>query len=106
MKLLTKEIEKKLEKFPLYSQDGKGLDAKVLVKFFGGSSATWLVTEAEKEGNNWRFFGYVNLGWGWEWGYFMYSELASLKFPPFGLGVEREIYGCRDKVRDYVKEAC
>ena len=28
MKLLTKELEKKLEKHPLYSQDGKGKDAE------------------------------------------------------------------------------
>ena len=29
MKLLTKE----LEKYPLYSQDGKGLDAEIIAKF-------------------------------------------------------------------------
>ena len=33
MKLITKEIEKKFENFPLYSQNGKGLNAEVLVKF-------------------------------------------------------------------------
>ena len=27
MKLITKEIEKKIEKYPLYSQDGKGDNA-------------------------------------------------------------------------------
>ena len=34
MKLLTKELEKKFEKYPLYSQDGKGLDAEVIAKFY------------------------------------------------------------------------
>ena len=34
MKLMTKEIEKKLEKAPLYSKDGQGKDAEVVCKFF------------------------------------------------------------------------
>lgn len=33
MKLMPKELEKKFEKYPLYSQDGMGGRAKVLVKF-------------------------------------------------------------------------
>lgn len=53
MKLITKEIEQKLLANPCGSHDGEGLDAKVIVKFFGGCSATWLVTEADKEGDDW-----------------------------------------------------
>lgn len=34
MKLLTKEIIKKFETHPLHSQDEKGFDAEVLVKYF------------------------------------------------------------------------
>ena len=93
MKLLTKEIEKKLLAHPSGSTDGKGDDAKVIVKFFGGAAATWLVTEGEKEGDDWLFFGKVTLdGSYWEWGYFLLSDLSSVKFPPFGLGVERDLY--------------
>jgi len=101
MKLITKEIEKKLLNHPCGSQDGKGLDADVIVKFFGGCCATWLVTEADKEGDDWYMFGYVNLGYGWEWGYFLFSELEHLKFAPFGLGIERDMYA-EGKVRDFV----
>ena len=44
MKLLTKAIEKKLEKFPLCSQDGKGDDADIICKFFNPmGSGTWYV---------------------------------------------------------------
>ena len=50
MKLWTKELERKAAQFPLGSQDGKGLDAIVLVKYFNPYGAgTWLITEAEKQ---------------------------------------------------------
>ena len=102
MKLLTAEIIKKLEKHPFGSQEGKLDDAEVLVKFFGGGACTWLVTEGEKqEDGDWEFFGKVTLGDEWEWGYFRLSELAEMKFPPFNLGVERDMYmGHKPLVRD------
>lgn len=34
MKLITKEIKKRLEKYPLYSQDGKKEEAICQAKFF------------------------------------------------------------------------
>ncbi|MBQ8962456.1 MAG: DUF2958 domain-containing protein [Clostridia bacterium] len=93
MKLLTAEIIRKLEKHPFGSQEGKLDEAEVLVKFFGGGAATWLVTEGEQqEDGDWLFFGKATLGYEWEWGYFTLSELEKMKFPPFGLGVERDMY--------------
>ena len=93
MKLITKEIEKQLSRRPFGSTDGEGENAKVIVKFFGGSSATWLVTEGELENGEWMFFGKATLdGYFWEWGYFSLSELQSLRFRPFGLGVERDMW--------------
>lgn len=93
MKLLTKAIENDLRKHPFCSQDEKGEDAKVIVKFFGGAAATWLVTEGEIEDGDWTFFGCVTLdGSYWEWGYFTMKELKAARFRPFGLGVERDYY--------------
>ena len=84
MKLLTKEIISKFEKHPFHSQDGKGMDAEVLVKYFNPcGTGTWLITEAEREGDDWRLFGYCHIH-EWEWGYLMLSELAYLRLP-FGL---------------------
>lgn len=93
MKLLTKEIEKKFEKFPMRSQDGKGEDAEVIVKYFNPYGVgTWLITEAEKQENgDWMLFGYCHIH-EWEWGYVMLSELQNLKISPFGLGIERDLY--------------
>ena len=106
-KLITKDVLKKFEKYPLGSQDGKGMDATVVVKFFGGSAATWLITEGSPtEDGDYELFGYVTLnGYDWEWGYVMLSELQSLRFPPFGLPIERDMYIGKDaKVKDLVRE--
>ena len=93
MKLLTKGIENDLKKHPFGSTDGKLEEAKVIVRFFGGSAATWLVAEGEETEDGWMFFGAVTI-WGdeWEYGYFSLKELEGLRFPPFGLGVERDLY--------------
>ena len=77
MTLLTKQIISKFEKHPIHSQDGKGMDAEVLVKYFNPcGSGTWLITEA---------------------------ELASLRLP-FGLTIERDIYTTKKYVRDFLPQ--
>lgn len=103
MMLITKELEKKFEKYPIGSQDGKGTEADVVVKYFNPCGAgTWLITEGEKqEDGDWLLYGYCNI-FEWEWGYVMLSELESVKLP-FGLTIEREMYDATDKkVEDYI----
>lgn len=92
MKLITKAIEKVLVKYPLYSQDGKGKEAQVLVKFFNPAGrGTWYVTEAEKQSDgDWLFFGLVDL-YEREYGYFKLSDLQNVRLP-FGLSIERDMY--------------
>jgi hypothetical protein len=88
MMLLTKANLKALP--PLYSQEDKGLDAVAHVKFFGGGRGTWYATEFDGDDT---FFGYIVSPLGSdcdELGYFSLSELLSVKFPPFGLGIERD----------------
>ena len=95
MKLITKEIEKKFEKFPLYSQDGKGLNAEVLVKFFNPTGVgTWYITEANKlEDGDYEMFGYCYLGddENAEFGNVLLSDLEDIKLP-YGLKIERDMY--------------
>ena len=93
MKLLTKEIRKKIPK--LYSQDGKGDKAIVHVKFFTPWSFwTWYATEGEpvldENGNeiDFHFFGYVE-GLENELGYFSLNEIRSVRGPG-GLRIERD----------------
>ena len=95
MKLITKEIEKKFEEFPLYSQDGKGLNAEVLVKFFNPTGVgTWYITEANKlEDGDYEMFGYCHLGddENAEFGNVLLSDLEDIKLP-YGLKIERDMY--------------
>jgi hypothetical protein len=85
VKLLTKDILKKLPKIGSTSEL-ESKDVKVPLKLFGGGSWTWYVTEFD--GTD-EMFGYVK-GLDNELGYFSYKELATAKFPPFGLPVERD----------------
>lgn len=92
MKLINKEIIKRFKEYPLYSQDGKGMDSVVLVKYFNPCGAgTWYITEAEEQPDgDWLLFGYCHIQC-FEWGYVLLSELENLKLP-FGLTIERDLY--------------
>jgi len=86
MKLLTKEIEKKLP--GLHSQEAVS-NPKIIVKFFTPwSNWSWFVIEGEEVDGNWQFFGMVH-GLEKELGYFNLKELEGLKSPR-GLKVERD----------------
>ena len=100
MKLLTKEIEKKLPK--LYSTDEQGNNAKVVVKFFHSrSNWTWYATEYDPDTRT--FFGYVD-GLEGELGYFNLDELSEVK-DSCGLGIERDMYwDSNTTLREVMKE--
>ena len=108
MKLLTKEIKQRIPK--LYTQDGKGEEAVIHVKFFTpDANWTWYATEAsaflnDEEGTeiplseltdahdveDIRFFGLVH-GFEKELGYFSLNELSRAR-GPLGLPIERDRY--------------
>lgn len=84
MKLMTNEI---VDKMPnLY--DTEGIEAKnkvAQVKFFNPfGSGTWFGIEYDPDDR--LFFGYVDLGYGGEWGYFSLNELEDIGF------IERDLY--------------
>ena len=103
MKLITKEVEKAIEKKPLYYHEEKDIDiedAKIIVKFFGGGQCNWWAIEGEKlEDGDIRFYGLVQI-FEKEFGYFTLKELEGIKFPPFGLGVERDMYFSDKTIKD------
>lgn len=85
MKLLTKELRKKLP--PLYSTENND-EAKSVCKFFTpDSNFTWHVFEFDGEDT---MFGFVE-GLDKEWGYFSLGELIEVR-GPLGLKVERDMY--------------
>jgi hypothetical protein len=104
MKLITKEIERALEKAASAKRSGgrkgtlRGTDGlnpiPVVVKFFNPTGSwSWFATEGERVGpgeNDWRLFGLVE-GFETELGSFSLAELASVK-GPLGLGIERDLH--------------
>ena len=78
---------------------------KPVVKLFGGSSCTWLLTELNPESN--IAFGLCDLGHGTpELGYVSLAELEAIKFPPFGLPIERDMNWEADKtITEYASES-
>lgn len=83
--LLTKENRRALP--ALGSQDGKGMEALAVVKFFNpAGSQTWYASEFDGEDT---FFGLVTGMYEDELGYFSLSELASVKCD-YGLSIERD----------------
>ena len=85
-KLLTAELRRRLP--PLYSQEDKGGQAVVYVKFFSpDSNWTWWAIEFDGEDT---LFGLVE-GYVRELGYFRLSELENVR-GPLGLPIERDLY--------------
>jgi hypothetical protein len=86
MKMLTKEIEKRL---PPLDANETVEDPIIQVKFFTPwTNWTWYGLEYDPEQR--LFFGYVE-GLENELGYFSLDELESVQ-GPFGLKIERDMY--------------
>lgn len=102
MKLLTKAIEQKLrlQHIATEKSGGANLRHKPVVRFFGGPSFTMLASEMDGDGN---LFGVTDMGLGCkEMGFTNIRELQAIKFPPFGLPVERDLYWKAEKsLEDY-----
>jgi len=88
MKLLTDDLRARLPR--LYSQEAAE-EPIVYAKFFlPGTVWTWYVTEGEEQEGDFLFFGFV-VGLESEFGYFLLSELESVRSPLLGLPVERDL---------------
>lgn len=106
MKLITKEIEKKL----LKNNEMHEKFRKPHLKLFSPvGSGTWLISEIQSgsiEQGNAIFFGLCDLGMGEpEMGAVSMQELASVRLP-FGLGIERDLHWEPTKtLLEYAQEA-
>lgn len=86
-RLLDDALQRALPK--LRGQEG-ATDPVVYAKFFfSASNWTWLVTEGEKQGDDFLFYGHVT-GFEQEWGYFTLRELDEVEVS--GFRIERDIY--------------
>lgn len=89
MKLITKGIEAKLKRRPIYSQDGKE-NPEIIVKFFDPCGrGTWYITEGERqEDGDWLLFGLCCIDVA-ELGYVLLSQLQNIRHSN-GYGIERD----------------
>lgn len=88
MKLMSQELRKQFEPYPLYSQENAS-DPFVVCKFFNPSgSGTWYMTEFDGED---LFFGFCTGLQEDEFGYMSLSEMQAVR-GPHGLGIERDIH--------------
>lgn len=99
MKTLTKALRAKLEK----NGANPDKDHAPVVKLFGGPACTWLLSELVGD----TAFGLCDLGHGCpELGYVSLAELEAIRFPPFGLPIERDRHFKADKpMSEYAAEA-
>ena len=104
MKLITKELMKKLEKG--YEREEAGCYAIPVLKLFNPcGSQTWIISSISPEG---IMFGLCDMGMGMpEMGYVSLQELEAFK-GPMGIGIERDKYWSPkegEKLKDYAEVA-
>ena len=86
MRLLTPEIEERLNEVPLYATDGMK-QREVLVTFYHLFSRwAWYVVEAEKQDDDWLMFTWCRSGLGPDCDEFGYVTLKQLEEVPDILG--------------------
>ena len=93
-RLITPQLEKALQNYPLYSQDGKKKDALCIAVLSIGN-IRWYIMEGQPEGNDFTFYGIVAGLQETEYGYMSANEMASIVYDAseYGLGnlqVEQE----------------
>lgn len=103
MILMTQEIKNQLLESSYYPKEEDWMETTVIVKYFyPAGAATWLITGEEEVDGDWMLFGYVTLGYEWEWGSVLLSELEN--FSGFaGLKIERDLYCNGASVKELVQ---
>ena len=89
-RLITPELEKAMQDYPLYSQDSKKKDAVCIAVFFIGN-ARWYILEGQRENDDFVLFGIVVGLAVTEYSYISANEMASVELDAtkFGLGKVR-----------------
>lgn len=98
MKLLIEELRAKLP--VLYTQEAEANPIVYAKLFLPGTGWTWYITEGQEQDRDFLFFGFV-MGLESEFGYFLLSELESVR-SPLGLPVERDVSFREGRLTDVV----
>jgi len=101
MKLITKEIETAFEKQG-YTGEKTADEIKVICKLFGGAGASWYLYEKEDDDIYMAFVDLGNADFA-ECGRVSLKELKALRFPPFGLHIERDMHFGNHTLEEVIK---
>lgn len=104
MDLINDDLKELFKQYPINSQDGKRLNAKVLVKYFNPYGVgTWLITEAEELDNgDYELYGYMHLT-EWEYGYILLSQLQEIQNSN-SASVEIDLYTNGKILKDFLSD--
>lgn len=87
-RLITPELEKAMQDYPLYSQDSKKKDAVCIAVFFIGN-ARWYILEGQQENDDFVLFGIVVGLAETEYSYISANEMASVELDATKFGLAR-----------------
>ena len=94
-RLITPQLMEALKNYPLYSQDGKGVEA-ICVAVFQIGRIRWYVLEGQQEGDDFVLFSVVCGMCETEYGYVSANELASIEIDGAKFGMDCKFHVCQD----------
>ena len=95
-KLITPQIIKALKNYPLYSQEGKGIDA-ICVAVFQIGRIKWYILEGQYEGDDFILFAVVCGMCETEYGYVSANELEKIEIDGSKYGINDKFHVCQVK---------
>lgn len=95
-KLITPQIIKALKNYPLYSQEGKGIEA-ICVAVFQIGRIKWYILEGQYEGDDFILFAVVCGMCETEYGYVSANELEIIEIDGTKYGINDKFHVCQVK---------
>lgn len=95
-KLITPQIIKALKNYPLYSQEGKGIEA-ICVAVFQIGRIKWYILEGQYEGDDFILFAVVCGMCETEYGYVSANELEKIEIDGTKYGINDKFHVCQVK---------
>ena len=95
-KLITPQIIKALKNYPLYSQEGKGIEA-ICVAVFQIGRIKWYILEGQYEGDDFILFAVVCGMCETEYGYVSANELEKIEIDGSKYGINDKFHVCQVK---------
>lgn len=94
-RLITPQLMEVLKGYPLYSQNGKGIEA-ICVVIFQIGRIRWYILEGQQESDDFVLFAVVCGMCETEYGYVSANELADIEIDGAKFGMDCKFHVCQD----------